>query len=107
MNAADVAIIGAGPAGTTAAALIKRYEPSRRVVLFEQARFPRHQIGESTLPDMNALLHKLGVLERVREAGFLPKVGITYKSSGTPLQPIWAGRRAGHESSIATTSRRS
>ena len=41
----DVAIIGGGPAGSTAAALLAR--AGRRVVLFEREKFPRFHIGES------------------------------------------------------------
>ena len=44
----DVAIIGGGPAGSTAAALLAR--AGRRVVLFEREKFPRFHIGESLLP---------------------------------------------------------
>ena len=49
----DVAIIGGGPAGSTAAALLAR--AGRLVVLFEREKFPRFHIGESLLPfSMNA-----------------------------------------------------
>jgi flavin-dependent dehydrogenase len=83
---ADVVVIGGGPAGSTAATMLKQYAPSRRVVVLEQARFPRHHVGESTLPDMNPILARLGVLERVDGAGFVRKVGITYKwSSSRPM----------------------
>ena len=44
----DVAIIGGGPAGSTAAALLAR--AGRRVVLFEREKFPLFRIGESPLP---------------------------------------------------------
>jgi flavin-dependent dehydrogenase len=76
---ADVVVIGGGPAGTTAATMLKKYAPSRRIVLVEQARFPRHHIGESTLPEMNAVLRRLGVLRAIDEAGFVRKVGVTYR----------------------------
>ena len=44
----DVAIIGGGPAGSTAAALLA--EKGRRVVVLEREKFPRFHIGESLLP---------------------------------------------------------
>jgi flavin-dependent dehydrogenase len=78
---ADVLVIGGGPAGTTAATMLKKYQPSRRIVLVERARFPRHHIGESTLPEMNAVLKRLGVLAKIDRAGFVRKVGVTYKWS--------------------------
>ena len=50
----DVAIIGGGPAGSTAAALLAR--AGRRVILFEREKFPRFHIGESLLPfSMNGI----------------------------------------------------
>jgi flavin-dependent dehydrogenase len=78
-DSADAIVVGGGPAGCTAAILLKRYNPSARIVLLEKERFPRHHIGESTLPDANAVLQKLGVIERLNSAGFPIKCGLTYK----------------------------
>ena len=75
----DVVIIGGGPAGTTAACLLKKADARRRIVLLEKTRFPRHHIGESTLPESNRILHKMGVLSKIDGAGFVRKRGITYK----------------------------
>ena len=44
----DVAIIGGGPAGSTAATLLAR--AGRRVIVLEREKFPRFHIGESLLP---------------------------------------------------------
>ena len=44
----DAAIIGGGPAGSTAPALLAR--AGRQVIGFERERFPRVHIGESLLP---------------------------------------------------------
>ena len=76
---ADAVVIGGGPAGCTTAILLKRYNPSARIVLFEKDKFPRHHVGESTLPDANAVLHKLGVIDALNRAGFPIKCGLTYK----------------------------
>jgi FADH2-dependent halogenase len=56
---ADVAIIGGGPAGSTAAALLA--SAGRRVVLFEKEKFPRFHIGESLLPFSTDLVRRLGI----------------------------------------------
>jgi len=76
---ADAIVIGGGPAGCTTAILLKQYNPSARIIIFEKERFPRHHIGESTLPDANAVLHKLGVIDAINRAGFPIKSGLTYK----------------------------
>lgn len=71
----DVIIAGGGPAGSTAATMLTR--KGWRVLLLEATRFPREHIGESLLPASLPVLQDLGVLEAVREAGFLPKPGAT------------------------------
>ncbi len=63
----DVLIIGGGPAGSTAAALLA--ERGYRVTLLEKARHPRFHIGESLLPANLPLLEKLGVADAVKAIG--------------------------------------
>ena len=63
----DVLVIGGGPAGSTAAALLA--ERGYRVTLMEKARHPRFHIGESLLPANLPLLEKLGVADEVRAIG--------------------------------------
>ncbi|MEX2451657.1 MAG: NAD(P)/FAD-dependent oxidoreductase [Rhodospirillales bacterium] len=67
VTACDVAIIGGGPAGSTAAALLA--ERGYRVTLFEKARHPRFHIGESLLPANLALFERLGVANEVKAIG--------------------------------------
>ena len=74
----DVAIIGAGPAGSTLATLLRRYRPSTSVVVVEKQRFPRHQIGESLLIAVNPILAAMGALDEVAAAGFSKKLGATF-----------------------------
>jgi flavin-dependent dehydrogenase len=70
---ADVAIIGAGPAGSVAAALLRRQGHS--VCVIERQHFPRFSIGESLLPQSMAYLEEAGMLRAVVEAGFQYKNG--------------------------------
>src|SRR5204862_8039874 len=67
----DVAIIGGGPAGSTAAALLAR--AGRRVVVFEREKFPRFHIGESLLPFSMKAFTRLGLHEKFLRAGFQKK----------------------------------
>jgi flavin-dependent dehydrogenase len=63
----DIAVVGGGPAGSTAAALLAGR--GYRVVLFEKTRHPRFHIGESLLPQNLRLLERLGVADQVRAIG--------------------------------------
>ena len=68
----DVAIIGGGPAGSTAATLLA--QAGRRVIVFEREKFPRFHIGESLLPFSVQTFDRLGVREKL-DATFMPKYG--------------------------------
>ena len=71
----DAIVVGGGPAGSTAAAMLARQ--GARVLLLERERFPREHVGESLLPASIPVLEELGVLPAVQQAGFLPKWGAT------------------------------
>lgn len=72
----DVAVIGAGPAGAVAAALLAR--AGRSVLVLERQDFPRFSIGESLLPQSMAYLDEAGMLQAVVEAGFQHKNGASF-----------------------------
>ncbi|MBP6670414.1 MAG: tryptophan 7-halogenase [Gemmatimonadales bacterium] len=72
----DVAIIGGGPGGASAATILAR--AGKRVVVFERARFPRFMIGESLLPGGWDLWRRLGVVEKFAAEGFTVKQGINF-----------------------------
>lgn len=78
----DVAIIGGGPAGSTAATLLAR--AGRRVLVCERDKFPRFHIGESLLPASMRLFERLGVSEKFQRAGFMEKFGGEMSSSCSP-----------------------
>lgn len=73
---ADVAILGGGPGGCAAAILLAR--SGLKVVLLEKTSFPRFRIGESLLPSGNRMLKRLGLWEKMDEAGFLRKYGAEF-----------------------------
>lgn len=75
----DVAIVGGGPGGATLAGLLRKYDPSVKVMIVEREVFPRDHVGESQLPQVSEVLHELGVWGQVERAGFPVKVGASYK----------------------------
>ena len=60
----DVIVIGGGPAGSTAAAVLAM--KGRRVLLLEKEKFPRYHIGESLIPYTYFTLERLGVLDKLK-----------------------------------------
>lgn len=63
----DVLIIGGGPAGSTAAAILA--EKGRHVVLLEKDRHPRFHIGESLLPQNLRIFDRLGIRADIDRIG--------------------------------------
>ncbi len=80
----DVVIVGGGPAGSTAACILKKYNPSLRVGVLERERFPREHIGESQLPPIGGYLNEMGCWDKVEAANFPIKVGATYRWGSSP-----------------------
>lgn len=72
----DVLIIGAGPAGALAAALLCRQ--GLGVLVLEREQFPRFSIGESLLPQSMEYLAQAGMLGAVERAGFQIKTGAAF-----------------------------
>ena len=72
----DVLIIGAGPAGSVAAALL--VQRGFEVLVLEKQRFPRFSIGESLLAQSIGLLDEAGMLQAVQIAAFQYKNGAAF-----------------------------
>jgi len=75
----DLVIVGGGPGGATVGSLVKKYRPESSVLILEREVFPREHVGESQLPLIGAVLHEMGVWEKVEAANFPVKIGATYR----------------------------
>ncbi|WP_111747384.1 NAD(P)/FAD-dependent oxidoreductase [Salinisphaera orenii] len=112
----DVAIIGAGPAGSTAATWLADRGWHVRVV--ERSHFPRFAIGESLLPKCMDCLAEAGLLEAVRHAGYQIKRGVRFGRSnrmgrfyfadaaGTNWDWTWHVQRADFDQRLASEASR-
>ncbi len=84
----DVIIIGGGPAGATAGALIA--EKGNSVVIFERDQFPRFRIGESLMPGTYWTLQRLGIFDQMRKSSFVRKYSVQfYGKSGKAGAPFY------------------
>ena len=87
----DVAVIGGGPGGSTAAALLARR--GYKVIALEKARHPRFHIGESLLPMNLPVFERLGVLDKVRALGVF-KPGADFEADNERGYNTYAFARA-------------
>jgi flavin-dependent dehydrogenase len=96
----DTIVIGAGPAGSTAATLLA--EQGLRVLVLEREKFPRYHIGESLLPFTSYPLKRLGLLDKMRQSGFVKKYSVQFVSpSGRASEPFYFSTR--YEMEVAPT----
>lgn len=76
MGQKKVIIIGAGPAGSIAGALLQN--KGYQAVILEREKFPRFSIGESLLPQCMEFIEQAGMLQAVNDAGFQVKTGADF-----------------------------
>ena len=94
----DVIVIGGGPAGTTAAAVLAA--KGRHVVVLEKEKFPRYHIGESLLPYGYFTLQRIGVLDRMKTSHFVRKHSVQFVGmSGRSSVPFYFSQQLAHEAS--------
>src|SRR5207244_5590956 len=96
----DALVIGAGPAGSAAAAVLA--EQGHRVLVLEREKFPRYHVGESLLPFTYYPLQRLGLIEKMRQSAFVKKYSVQFVStSGKTSQPFYFFNR--YEQDVAQT----
>lgn len=95
----DVIIIGAGPAGSTTAALLAM--EGHRVLVLEKEKFPRYHIGESMMPFCWFTLDRLGVTGKMEEIGFQQKHSVQFVSTdGVVSKPFYFFENDEHASAV-------
>ena len=95
---ADLAVVGAGPAGTAAALFAARR--GYRVIVFDKQAFPRDKpCGEGLMPSGRPALRELGLEDAIVSGGAPPLQGIHFGFAGQqPVAvpfPEHAGEQAG------------
>ncbi len=76
----DCIVIGGGPGGCAAAALIA--EQGHSTLLVERDKMPRFHVGESLMPEAYWLFERLGILSDLEKVAFTRKNGVQFVSSG-------------------------
>ena len=94
----DVLIIGAGPAGASAAAMLA--ERRHRVLVLEREHFPRYHVGESLLPYCWYPLNRLGLIEKMNASHFPKKYSVQFVTTEGKLSvPFYFFQHYEHPSS--------
>jgi len=76
INKGEIIIIGAGPSGSIAGALLQNR--GFNVTILERQLFPRFSIGESLLPQCMEFIQQAGMLDALVDAGFQYKNGASF-----------------------------
>ena len=83
----DCIVIGGGPSGSTAAALVG--DAGFKTLLLERDTEPRRKVGESLMPETYWAFQRLGVLDAMKHGPFVQKVGVQFvSSSGRESSPF-------------------
>ena len=94
----DAAIIGGGPAGSTAATLLA--QNGRKVVLIEKEKFPRYHVGESLMPYCYFTLERLGLVKELMTSDVPKKYSVQFASQdGKISEPFYFFQHQDHPSS--------
>jgi flavin-dependent dehydrogenase len=96
-QAFDAVIVGGGPAGASSAALLA--QKGRNVVVLEKDTFPRYHIGESMIPFCWYPLERIGMNEKLKDAGFIKKFSVQFVSQDAGASvPFYFSRHMDHPS---------
>jgi flavin-dependent dehydrogenase len=95
----DAIVIGGGPGGSTAGALLA--EHGHRVLLLEREPSPRYHIGESLIPYSWFTLNRLGVVDWLKNSACPKKYSVQFVSiTGRVSQPFYFFKTIKHECAV-------
>jgi flavin-dependent dehydrogenase len=97
----DAILIGAGPAGSCASAILAEY--GHRVLVLEREKFPRYHIGESLIPFTFGPLERIGMIPKLKASHFVKKYSVTFvQPDGRRSQPFYFFTRYDRETVAQT-----
>ena len=94
----DALILGGGPAGATAAAVLA--DRGRNVLVLEREQFPRYKVGESLLPYCYFPLERIGMIDKLRASRFVKKYSVQFAATdGRVSTPFYFFQHFDHAAS--------
>lgn len=97
----DAIVIGGGPAGACASAILAEY--GHRVLVLEREKFPRYHIGESLIPFTFGPLERIGMIPKMKASHFVKKYSVTFvQPDGRRSQPFYFFTRYDRETVAQT-----
>ena len=94
----DAIVVGAGPAGSSAGALLA--ENGHDVLIVEKEKFPRYHVGESLMPFCYFPLKRLGLVDDLMESAAPRKYCVQFvRQDGLVSQPFYFFQHFDHPSS--------
>ena len=95
-NHYDAIVIGCGPAGSSASAVLAG--KGRRVLVLEREKFPRYHIGESLIPYTYFPLERIGMIEKMKASHFTNKHSVQFVSQdGRASHPFYFFKQLEHD----------